>query len=105
MEWDIEEHQDEIPILVLNGELTLALGEGVRRAGPMLQVYDAELNWLFCQVDEGFEALYGLEPGDYWCTVGICREGTYIPAADRHEGNGYDGVFRLWVPEDGREGE
>ena len=105
VEWDIDEHQDEIPILVLNGELTLALGEGVRRAGPMLQVYDAELNWLFCQVDEGFEALYGLEPGDYWCTVGICREGTYIPAADRHEGNGYDGVFRLWVPEDGREGE
>ena len=105
VEWDIQEHAGEIPILILDGEVTLALGENVRRSSPMLQVYDRELTRLFQQDETSFDALYELPPGDYFCTVGVYRQGEYVPSEERYEGAGYDGVFRLWVPETGDEGE
>jgi beta-lactamase regulating signal transducer with metallopeptidase domain len=99
VEFDIQEYGDEIPSLILEGELTLALGENVRRSDPMLQVYDQELNRLVRQDEESFNALYELAPGDYWCTIGVCRRGRYIPEAGQYEHTAYDGIFRLVVPE------
>ena len=99
VEFDIQEYGDEIPFLILEGALTLALGENVRRSSPMLQVYDQELNRLVRQDEEGFDALYELEPGDYWCAIGVCRRGRYIPEAKEFERAAYDGLFRLVVPE------
>ena len=105
LEWDIQEYGDKIPILILNGELTLTLGENVSCGRP-IRVYDGDLTLLVQQEDEdSLDALYRLAPGDYWCSLGVYRRGRYIPEAERYEEAGYDGVFRLWVPETGDEGE
>ena len=104
MECDIQEHGDKIPILILEGELTLTLGENVSCGRP-IRVYDGDLTLLVQQEDDSLDALYRLAPGDYWCALGVYRRGRYIPEAERYEGAGYDGVFRLWVPEAGDEGE
>ena len=105
VESDIREHEDEIPVLVLEGELTLTLGENVRRSAPMLQVFDMELTRLVRRDEKSLDALYELEPGEYFCTVGVYQRGAYISSEEQYEGAGYDGVFRRWVPETGDEGE
>ena len=104
LEWDIQEYGDKIPILILNGELTLTLGENVSCGRP-IRVYDGDLTLLVQQEDDSLDALYRLAPGDYWCALGVYRRGRYIPEAERYEEAGYDGVFRIWVPETGDEGE
>ena len=106
VEYDIQEYGDKIPVLILDGELTLTLGENVSRIGPRLRIYDGDLTVLVQMEDgEDLGALYRLAPGDYWCALGVYRRGRYIPEAERYEGAGYDGIFRLRVPETGDEGE
>ena len=105
LEYDIQEYGDKIPVLILEGELSLTLGENVSCGRP-IRVYDGDLTLLVQQEDEdSLDALYRLAPGDYWCALGVYRRGRYIPEAERYEEAGYDGVFRLWVPETGDEGE
>ena len=104
LEYDIQEYGDKIPILILEGELSLTLGENVSCGRP-IRVYDGDLTLLVQQEDDSLDALYRLAPGDYWCALGVYRRGKYIPEAERYEGAGYDGVFRLWVPETGDERE
>ena len=104
LEYDIQEYGDKIPVLILEGELTLTLGENVSCGRP-IRVYDGDLTLLVQQEDDSLDALYRLAPGDYWCALGVYRRGKYIPEAERYEGAGYDGVFRLWVPEAGDERE
>ena len=104
LEYDIQEYGDKIPVLILEGELTLTLGENVSCGRP-IRVYDGDLTLLVQQEDDSLDALYRLAPGDYWCALGVYRRGRYIPEAERYEEAGYDGVFRLWVPETGDEGE
>ncbi len=106
LEYDIQEYGDKIPVLILDGELTLTLGEYVSRNSPRLRVYDGDLNVLVnLEDEESLDALYRLAPGDYWCALGVYRRGRYIPEAERYDGAGYDGVFRLRVPETGDKGE
>lgn len=104
LEWDIQEYGDKIPVLILDGELTLTLGENVSCGRP-IRVYDGDLTLLVQQEDDSLDALYRLAPGDYWCALGVYRRGRYIPEAERYEEAGYDGVFRLRVPEAKGEGE
>ena len=104
LECDIQEYGDKIPVLILDGELSLTLGENVSCGRP-IRVYDGDLTLLVQQEDDSLDALYRLAPGDYWCALGVYRRGKYIPEAERYEEAGYDGVFRLWVPETGDEGE
>ena len=104
LEYDIQEYGDKIPVLILEGELSLTLGENVSCGRP-IRVYDGDLTLLVQQEDDSLDALYRLAPGDYWCALGVYRRGKYIPEAERYEEAGYDGVFRIWVPETGDEGE
>ncbi len=99
LDWEIREHMDEIPVLILDRELTLTLGAGARRSSPLLRVFDMDLNLLVRLDEKSLDALYELPPGDYWCTLGIAQRGEYIPSEDRYESFGYDCVFRLWVRE------
>ena len=104
LECDIQEYGDKIPVLILEGELSLTLGENVSCGRP-IRVYDGDLTLLVQQEEDSLDALYRLAPGDYWCALGVYRRGKYIPEAEQYEGAGYDGVFRLWVPEAGDERE
>ena len=87
LEYDIQEHGDKIPILILEGELSLTLGENVSCGRP-IRVYDGDLTLLVQQEDDSLDALYRLAPGDYWCALGVYRRGKYIPEAERYEGAG-----------------
>ena len=97
VEYMIAEHRDEIPILVFRGKLKLRLGEGVKRSSPMLRAYDEEMNLVIWQTDEDLSVLGDLEPGTYWCALVVCRNGKYIPEADRCESHGYNCIFRLEI--------
>ena len=99
VEASIREHGDEIPVLILDGELTLTLGKGASRSNPMLRVFDIDLNLLVRRDDKSFEALYELPPGDYWCSMVVTQRGDYVPSENRYESFGYDCVFRLWIRE------
>ena len=99
IETTIAEHVEEIPTLELRGEFSLRLETGVSRCGPLLRVYDKDMNLLIRQDDEDLTPLTALQPGTYWVTLGACRNGKYISEQDKYERTGYDCVFRLVIPE------
>ena len=100
VEEDVLEHADETPWLILAGELTLEVREGVTRASPALQIYDKTLNRLIeGDWSDADRLLKTLEPGEYWCAFGVCVQGEYVPEEEQYERSGYDAVIRLIVPE------
>ena len=88
-----------MPALILAGELTPALREGVAGASD-LQIYDMELNRLTRYDGEDLNAVYALPPGEYWCAFRITVRGKFIPEEGKFERSGQEAVIRLIVPEE-----
>ncbi len=99
LDFDLREHEDEVPALILAGELVPALREGVAGASD-LQIYDMELNRLTRYDGEDLNAVYALPPGEYWCSFRITVRGKFIPEEGKFERSGQEAVIRLIVPEE-----
>ncbi len=100
LEFTVQEHWEEIPVLTPEGadELSVSPGHGVQYSGRM-DVYDENMDRLFRQWEEDPAVLASLEPGTYLCALRVTVTGDYIASEDRHERTGYQCLFRLLIPE------
>ena len=101
-DFEMSEHESEIPTLTLGGQFAATCQNGARRpSGSGIRVYDREFNLLRSNW-YGDTALNWLEPGIYYCTIDVFGPvGAFVEEANGFSQLTWRCAFRLIVTAEG----